>query len=649
MPQGKKSGRAAKAARIQHLLSSQRRDGGSSPYRANSLARAYAFSLKDEARNTAHNRSAWDGDARLRNRPVGFISAGCIEPLERLQTVSATESNVFSEPDAATRTRPASPAASSEQSNPETKLSGLQDTRAPEVVGRDQPDNGEKEPPFFIDVLGDKDPSAGPLEIPRISSPHSCYGEPSSGDEDIVLFKGRVTKRCSTSTPAFTADEVNLQDGQSGVQRDASYRSEALFHQHSSKTAASPRDGDDDEDGEDSVLADYISNIANDDHGVPASLHRLSVRSLGGSDDEFSLGNPDAGRYGVIPCETATHMEYPCAPSPSQDTSTDGEGIANEIDDEDLARILAKQEELGLGGDELILFSPEFYRSMDRFGQPTSSVDRKLRVSEQHKTSRRQFSGATDLAEAFDNFDLVDCSPRRTSTKAKRKSSEISFELSDVELEESLRATWKKDRDRKKDRKREREELRKLGLLGKHANPNDPRVRYPAGMHLEDIKAELRAFLTGCDTSLTFPPMDASARKSIHELASRFKLKSKSTGSGDQRRPTLYRTKNTVGYVEREFEYLFARFGRHSFPRLDLKTKQTKKGTGNRGASHAAVTYKDGEIVGASAPELGQSNKGREMLEKMGWSSGMGLGAPDNKGILQPVAHVVKRSKAGLG
>jgi len=59
--------------------------------------------------------------------------------------------------------------------------------------------------------------------------------------------------------------------------------------------------------------------------------------------------------------------------------------------------------------------------------------------------------------------------------------------------------------------------------------------------------------------------------------------------------------------------------------------------------------FRDGEIVGAAAPELGTENKGRQMLEKMGWSSGTALGALNNKGILQPVATVIKTSKAGLG
>lgn len=143
--------------------------------------------------------------------------------------------------------------------------------------------------------------------------------------------------------------------------------------------------------------------------------------------------------------------------------------------------------------------------------------------------------------------------------------------------------------------------------------------------------------------------MDASARKIIHEIANKFKIKSKSAGSGDQRRPALYRTKNTMRYTEAQFEQAFARVGRRYFPRLDGTGKAPKRAGGSGRVNHAAMTYRDGEVVGASAPELGESNKGRNMLEKMGWSTGMGLGATDNKGILQPVVHVVKRSKAGLG
>jgi hypothetical protein len=92
---------------------------------------------------------------------------------------------------------------------------------------------------------------------------------------------------------------------------------------------------------------------------------------------------------------------------------------------------------------------------------------------------------------------------------------------------------------------------------------------------------------------------------------------------------------------------------RKHFPRADLKGPKTESprpgGGGRRSGGQAALRLRDGEIVGGGVPELGQENKGRNMLEKMGWSKGMGLGAVDNKGILEPVAQVMKYSKAGLG
>lgn len=154
---------------------------------------------------------------------------------------------------------------------------------------------------------------------------------------------------------------------------------------------------------------------------------------------------------------------------------------------------------------------------------------------------------------------------------------------------------------------------------------------------------------------LTFPPMDANARKSIHEICLRLSIKSKSTGGGDQRRPILHRTKRTGIYREAAFETVFARPGRRYFHRLDINKPRGGRGGGGagrpngRGVNTAAFTYRDGEVVGGGAPELAANNKGRALMEKMGWSAGMALGANDNQGILQPVPHVVKRTKAGLG
>jgi hypothetical protein len=146
--------------------------------------------------------------------------------------------------------------------------------------------------------------------------------------------------------------------------------------------------------------------------------------------------------------------------------------------------------------------------------------------------------------------------------------------------------------------------------------------------------------------------MDKVDRKVVHELANAFNIKSKSAGNGNKRFPVLYRTSRTSSYVESKFAAVEAKLTRRYLPRMDVGGKNHRsilKRSGQAGFANVAVSYRDGDIVGGSAPELGIDNKGRAMLEKMGWSTGTALGAVNNKGILQPVSHVVKTTKAGLG
>jgi len=146
--------------------------------------------------------------------------------------------------------------------------------------------------------------------------------------------------------------------------------------------------------------------------------------------------------------------------------------------------------------------------------------------------------------------------------------------------------------------------------------------------------------------------MDKADRKVVHELANAFNLKSKSAGSGNKRFPVLYRTQGTSSFSETRFAAIESQLKRRYLPRMNLGERDSisiPKRSGRGGVSNAAVSYRNGDIVGGSAPELGIENKGRAMLEKMGWSTGTALGALNNKGILQPVSHVVKTNKAGLG
>ena len=147
--------------------------------------------------------------------------------------------------------------------------------------------------------------------------------------------------------------------------------------------------------------------------------------------------------------------------------------------------------------------------------------------------------------------------------------------------------------------------------------------------------------------------MGKKERFLVHEIANAFGVKSKSVGDGNSRFPTLNKTRHTRVYDETQLKPSLAKALGVYLPRKDKHAKRgglvTKVTRGGGGGSNAGVRYRDGDVVGAAAPELGLENRGRNILEKMGWSSGTALGAVHNKGLLHPVSHVVKTSRDGLG
>lgn len=148
--------------------------------------------------------------------------------------------------------------------------------------------------------------------------------------------------------------------------------------------------------------------------------------------------------------------------------------------------------------------------------------------------------------------------------------------------------------------------------------------------------------------------MDKKDRKLVHDLADAVSLKSQSRGSGMSRFPMLYKKARTPSFDKNSIKDVDRIFSSGRFMRRTGGRKGFGGGTGKpvkpqRSGASAAASYMDGDVVGASAPEIGVENRGRAMLEKMGWSTGTALGATDNKGILKPLSQVVKNTKAGLG
>ncbi|OBT68950.1 hypothetical protein VE03_01245 [Pseudogymnoascus sp. 23342-1-I1] len=319
------------------------------------------------------------------------------------------------------------------------------------------------------------------------------------------------------------------------------------------------------------------------------------------------------------------------------------------LNDEKMARLLAKQFEFGFDSSELALFDglnePSGGSSSAALNRKRQQFQRKEKVS---KAPYSGFPSASRLADAYDGFDVMDFERPSLKKKPKGRKGRLPFDVSDPELEASMQSAWENDRVKKKQRKEDREHRRALGVLGIHPDKPDLSMKYKEGMGILAIKEEIRLFLIGKNTTLALPPMDKKDRIVVHEIANAFNLKSKSVGAERKRFPVLYRTHRTSAYNENVFTSVERRISRRFFPRMDVKGKNpmAKSSQGSRGT---AGGYKDGDVVGGSAPELGIENRGRAMMEKMGWSSGTALGALNNKGILQPVSHVVKTTKAGLG
>ncbi|KAL2024835.1 hypothetical protein VTK56DRAFT_5656 [Thermocarpiscus australiensis] len=642
------------------------------------------YSMRDEARNTAsHQHSlAWAaGDAKLRHKPVTFVTAGFVEPLKDLKHVDSTDSvkgeetlgsdilesngdnaEVVDAETAITQDLNSINGVKSiqhETSEPVLQDQVLEESNPPEEGKGKESDTNDL---FFFDVKGDDTMLDTSIPPPIIPSPRSSSDE-SDSSEDVILFRGRsaITRGtvpqndcarlgASAEPSALSVDSKPKASEVAPDKPPAQYitlPSRPLQQRPKSQHRHSPAAKATEDDDEAAILADYIANMTanSEDDFIGNQLKSFSAfRDLGGDDDAFNFGSEDdwVPKVDDSPDDDAAESVGSGTSDGEEDDSANGDDggqdMDADMDDETLARLLAKQEELGIGSDELLIFDSSFAKS----GVRNTQASRSARATAKHE-----------------GFDDLDWDQQIRQAGKRRRKQPPNFNVSDSEIEAALKTAWQRDRERKKNRKMEREALRAEGLLGKNADPNDLRVKYPSGMKLDDIKTELISFLLGSANRLDFPPLDKHARKILHEVANKFNIKSQSTGKGDQRRPVLHRTNRTVRYastrveeVTSHVEQATVRIHRKYFHRADVSGKRTstpRTGAGGGRTGHKALTLREGEIVGASVPELGQENKGRAMLVKMGWSKGMALGAIENKGILEPVAQVMKRSKAGLG
>lgn len=197
------------------------------------------------------------------------------------------------------------------------------------------------------------------------------------------------------------------------------------------------------------------------------------------------------------------------------DVHEDMEDLADEEDlvdrrnaratDEQIARLLSKQEELGLGSDNLRLFDGGGFDGGDEVEARLDGMwDEVVNFPDQTKSKRKKrappnFPSATALAgvldqDPYNGFDVMDQDRPSLRRKSKGRRRNLAMELSDSELELQIHMAWENDRSKKKKRKQEREELRAQGLLGKKGRP-DLKIKYNDGISMVDLKSEIKGFL----------------------------------------------------------------------------------------------------------------------------------------------------------
>ncbi|KGO72880.1 Single-stranded nucleic acid binding R3H [Penicillium italicum] len=564
--------------------------------------------MQQEARNTETHQRSWL-DSKLRHKAVHFVSAGSLEPTLEPTPEQADEEQAKSDTD-----------------REEPKTDNILDKKA------------DLEVPFVFD-------SKGQGVVPTEHPDPVLQSKPSDIDdlsEDEVVFTGR--KR-NTKPVLIESHQNEIQDLLQMTTVAVLQKSHIPTLDPSSgdpSPAATPTDNHESNaerpdwplEEETDPLADYIANIDNDYYEEVTSGAKIDLED--GIDVEKAATQLDLSASSP----TGSKIESPRSLSQMQiDTEHDSIPPSSENDEDDMFISGSEDDTL----EDFVLLE-------DLANGYSGSTKKGSRYGKPSFPSASAFADALE-SDPYFGFDIMDFDRASIRKKAKGKQSIPDLVLSDSEFEVELQEAWRNDRTKKKLRKIERAELRAQGLLGRKAGNPDLKVKYPKEMNMEEFMTEIRSFLMSAKNSLSLPPMTKQRRKLIHELANALNLKSQSRGHGLSRFPVLNKTARTPRYTPKTISNVDDLLSGRKFNRRLLKswgTEVPKFSQTKRGKSGAA-SYMDGDVVGASAPEIGAENRGRAMLEKMGWSIGTALGAADNKGILQPVAQVVKNSRAGLG
>lgn len=326
---------------------------------------------------------------------------------------------------------------------------------------------GNENTAFFFDVSKPQTATSKSTSIAQAAPTIQLRRTPSissDSSEEIILFQGRRNRTPTTQDQmsltnikielSAVEDEIktpamngNIKSGTEDDIPNKTQNQPAKSRGRRGGRRARERRQADDENNEndDLLIADYIENMQNSGEMDELTAYIENLQAMQRTTDGLS------------------------------EDSDAGESSNDEIDDETLRRLIAGQ-------------NMDDGRDNEEAAETSSSSE--------DDADLKFLSGLENYGE-FDPMDWERPSIRRKRGKGGKAKLDLNLDNIDSDMERTLQAAWRSDRQKKADRKRERQEMRARGLLGKKANPEDTRIKYPAGMTTDQVADEFRSFLIG--------------------------------------------------------------------------------------------------------------------------------------------------------
>ena len=253
---------------------------------------------------------------------------------------------------------------------------------------------------------------------------------------------------------------------------------------------------------------------------------------------------------------------------------------------------------------------------------------------------------AYTLKHDTERFKTFETKSLETKGKGKKKKLLIDDALAlDTETLETLQSKFSKRIETKAKKRKAKEDF----IDQENRNSNDMLKKYPYGLHIQNIKDEFESFLSRNNDRLTFPPLDPHGNKTVMKIAKHYNMKSSKIGKANHTSVVVEKIKKTKWSSPNYSLIDQLMRQRPVFMRIDIRRPREEQAAFERTKTiRGKFHVKEGEIVGQNAPEIGNENIGRRMLEKLGWKSGEGLGIQGNKGISEPIFAKIKKNRSGL-